>query len=161
MLSSSPGDKHVINTVLPVGGRTSNVLCCVRSSSTAVTDLGVGSLLFSEAGDLQPCHSTLRLVKLRGTRVRAQGLRLLLREEDFKNIYHYRHFQFFLIKTIRRALNVCMKFSLRCCLSLEGVRCNVMDVLQAMSSYLKVNYKARNSFHNLLRRMARGVMVPL
>ena len=160
-MSSSPGDKHVINTVLPVGGRTSNVLSCVRSSSTAVTDLGVGSLLFSEAGDLQPCHSTLRLVKLRGTRVRAQGLRLLLRDEDFKNIYHYRHFQFFLIKTIRRALNVCMKFSLRCCLSLEGVRCNVMDVLQAMSSYLKVNYKARNSFHNLLRRMARGVMVPL
>ena len=88
MLSSSPGNKHVINTFIPVGGRTSNVLCCVRSSSTAVTDLGVGSLLFSEAGDLQPCHSTLRLVKLRGTRVRAQGLRLLLRDEDFKNIHH-------------------------------------------------------------------------
>ena len=160
-MSSSPGDKHVINTVIPVGGRTSNVLCCVRSSSTAVTDLGVGSLLFSEAGDLQPCHSTLRLVKLRGTRVRAQGLRLLLRDEDFQNIFHYKDIFNFLIKTIRRALNVCMKFSLRCCLSLEGVRCNVMDVLQAMSSYLKVNYKARNSFHNLLRRMARGVMVPL
>ena len=28
---------------------------------------------------------------------------------------------------------------LRWCLALEGVRCNVMDVLQAMSSYIKVN----------------------
>ena len=66
-------------------------------------------------------------MKLRGTRVRREGLGLLLRS----------------------------------CLALQGLRCNVMDVLQAMSSYLKVNYKARNSFHNLLRRMARGVMVPL
>lgn len=47
----------------------------------------------------------LRFVKLRGTRVRREGLGLLL----------------------------------RCCLTLEGVRCNVMDVLQAMSSYLKVS----------------------
>ena len=48
---------------------------------------------------------------------------------------------------------------LRCCLTLLGVRCNVMDVLQAMSSYLKVNHELspeRNDNTKVVRVRLRG-----
>eukprot|EP00092_Neocalanus_flemingeri_P014040 GFUD01015146.1.p1 GENE.GFUD01015146.1~~GFUD01015146.1.p1 ORF type:complete len:519 (-),score=59.30 GFUD01015146.1:24-1580(-) len=70
--------------------------------STGVTDEGI-SLLLRNEDSFNPCHTTLRHVKLRGTRVRRAGVRMLLRT----------------------------------CLNLEGIRCNTMDVLQALSSFLK------------------------
>ena len=54
-------------------------------------------------GGYNPCHRSLKFIKLRGTRVRKDGLRLLLNT----------------------------------CLALEGLRCNVMDILQALSTYIK------------------------
>ena len=69
-----------------------------------MTDEGIRGLLQDDVSDTcHPCHQTLKYVKLRGTRVRRDGVRLLL-------IY---------------------------CLALEGIRCNIMDVLQAMSSFIK------------------------
>ena len=74
--------------------------------STGVTDEGIRRLLLGDSGDRpRACHNTLTQVKLRGTRVRRDGLRLLL------------------------------KF----CLSLQGVRCNIMDVLHALSAFIKVS----------------------
>ena len=75
------------------------------ASSTGVTDEGIRRMLL-ERGASRPraCHKTLTHVKLRGTRVRRDGIRLLLSY----------------------------------CLSLQGVRCNIMDVLHALSAFLKV-----------------------
>ena len=80
--------------------------------STGVTDEGIRRLLLgggapSDSCDTprpRACHKTLTHVKLRGTRVRRDGIRLLLSY----------------------------------CLSLQGVRCNIMDVLHALSAFLKV-----------------------
>jgi len=84
------------------------------SCSSAVTDEGIKNLLFqngecNENVIFNPCCQTLKHVKLRGTRVRKDGLLLLL------------------------------KYSL----ALEGVRCNIMDVLSALSTFLK-DEKSRN-----------------
>ena len=76
----------------------------------------------------RPCHASLRHVKLRGTRVRRHGVRLLLRhclalegvrcvdtvdidDVDFVDIFT---------------------------ISMVMVRCNIMDVLQALSAFIKV-----------------------
>ena len=74
--------------------------------STGVTDEGIRRLLLGDSG-VRPraCHHTLTQVKLRGTRVRRDGLRLLLKY----------------------------------CLSLQGVRANIMDVLHALSAFIKVS----------------------
>ena len=75
--------------------------------STGVTDEGIRMLLLGGGAPCdppRPCHKTLTHVKLRGTRVRRDGIRLLLSY----------------------------------CLSLQGVRCNIMDVLHALSVFLKV-----------------------
>ena len=71
-----------------------------------MTDIGITNLLFNQ-DDLSynACQKTLRFVKLRGTRVRKDGIQALLKN----------------------------------CVSLEGVRCNIMDVLQALSTFLKVS----------------------
>ena len=75
--------------------------------STGVTDEGIRRMLLGEGDNCdnpRACHKTLTHVKLRGTRVRRDGIRLLLSY----------------------------------CLSLQGVRCNIMDVLQALSAFFKV-----------------------
>ena len=72
--------------------------------STGVTDDGIMRMLLGAGDTLRPCHKTLTHVKLRGTRVRRGGIRLLLKY----------------------------------CLSLQGVRCNIMDVLHALSAFIKV-----------------------
>ena len=74
--------------------------------SVGVTDEGI-SLLLENSGKLNSCHLSLKHVKLRGTRVRCSGVRLLLQT----------------------------------CLSLEGIRCNTMDVMQALSMFLKEDKK--------------------
>ena len=75
--------------------------------STGVTDEGIRRMLLGGDSGVtpRPCHNTLTHVKLRGTRVRRDGLRLLLKY----------------------------------CLSLQGVRCNIMDVLHALSAFIKVS----------------------
>ena len=47
--------------------------------STKVTDVGISQLLHDNNALLNPCHSSLTYAKLRGTRVRREGVRLLLR----------------------------------------------------------------------------------
>ena len=75
--------------------------------STGVTDEGIRRMLLGGDSGVTPraCHNSLTHVKLRGTRVRRDGLRLLLKY----------------------------------CLSLQGVRCNIMDVLHALSAFIKVS----------------------
>ena len=89
--------------------------------STGVTDEGIRRLLLRDhsqpmrgqypdhvitldQSEARPCHKTLTHVKLRGTRVRRDGVRLLLKY----------------------------------CLSLQGLRCNIMDVLHSLSAFIKV-----------------------
>ena len=83
-----------------------------------MTDDGVFRLLFNQDNNhLNPCHKTIKFVKLRGTRVRKDGILTM-----FIN-----------------------------CLKLEGIRCKAMDVLQALSHFIKVCFhqNLNNTLHQL------------
>ena len=70
----------------------------------------------------RPCHASLRHVKLRGTRVRRHGVRLLLRH-------------CLVLEGVRCVDISTIDIST---ISMVMVRCNIMDVLQALSAFIKV-----------------------
>ena len=78
----------------------------------------------------RPCHASLRHVKLRGTRVRRHGVRLLLRH-------------CLVLEGVRCVDTVDIDdadFVYVSNIDMVMVRCNIMDVLQALSAFIKVTF---------------------